>query len=276
MTARIRGPEGALRLGDGPVLFSGTPPVLRGEVAVVNTSVHDLKVRGIATAAPAAPARAAKATAHAAATAPAIIGEVRMTAKLAPGAAARVPARLRVDPFTAAGRYATVLEVDGRQVEAVVQVFERDSVRIEPRPVFVRGVAGETLTQPMILTNLGNVSHTVPAGGLVHLGEKDWLGRSLVYALRETDIDHDHNHYLDQLFREVRSTLPAPARFTTKAAGDGALPPGATVEVELQLTIPEALVKGRTYVGRTTFLGAGLGFKVDCIGTAKTVKRRAR
>jgi hypothetical protein len=42
------------------------------------------------------------------------------------------------------------------------------------------------------------------------------------------------------------------------------------------MTLPEALMKGRTYVGRTTFLGAGLGFTVDCIGTARTVKRRPR
>lgn len=274
MATRVRGPEGALRLGDGPVLFSGTPPVLRGEVALVNTSVQDLKVRAIATSAPPAPAR--KAAARPAAGPTTVFGEVRMTAKLPGGAAARVPARLRVDPHTPAGRYTTALEVDGRQVEAVVQVFERDAVRLQPRPIYLRGVAGETLVQPMVLTNLGNVIHTVPAGGMVHLGEKDWIGRSLVYALRETEVDHDHTHYLDQVFREVRATLPAPARFTTKAAGDGALPPGATLEIQLELTVPEGLVKGRTYVGRTTFLGTGLGFKVDCIGTAKTVKRRPR
>jgi len=273
MTARVSGPGGALRLGDGPVLFSGTPPVLRGEVALVNTSVEDLKVRGIATATSPAPRKAA---ARRAAAPSVVVGDVRVTARLAAGAAARVPARLRVDPATPAGRYTTALEVDGRQVEAVVQVFERDAVRLQPRPVYLRGVAGETLVQPMVVANLGNVSHTVPAGGLVHLGEKDWLGRSLVYALRETEVGQDHNAYLDQLFREVRSTLPAPARFTTTAAGEGVLAPGATAEVELALTLPEGLVKGRTYVGRTTFLGAGLGFKVDCVGTAKTVKRRPR
>lgn len=273
MTTRISGPEGALRLGEGPLLFSGTPPVLRGEVALENTSVERLKVRAIATA---GPAPAAKAKARRAAAPSAVFSDVRVSARLAPGAAARVPARLRVDPHMPAGRYTTALDVDGRQVEAVVQVFERDAVRLQPRPVYLRGTAGETLVQAMVVTNLGNVGHTVPPGGVVHLGEKDWLGRSLVYALRGTEVEHDHTYYLDQLFREVRATLPAPARFTTTASGEAALPPGATAEVRLELTLPEALVKGRTYVGRTTLLGAGLGFHVDCIGTAKTVKRRPR
>ena len=264
----------ALRLGDGPVLFSGSPPFLRGEVALVNTSTERLKVKSLPLAA--RPATSRRATTAQAAPPAVVAGEVRVGAKLAPGASAKVGARLRVDPHLPAGRYTTALEVEGRRVDAVVQVFERDAVRLEPRPLYLRGAAGETLTQPMVVTNLGNVGHPVPPGLQVHLGEKDWLGRSLVYALRDTEVEHDHNYYLDQLFREIRSTLPAPARVKVTAPGDGALPPGATAELQLEVTLPEGLVKGRTYVGRTTFLGTGLGFSVDCVGSPKTAKRRPR
>lgn len=255
----------ALQLVEGPVLFRGTPPVLRGEVTLENTSAERLKVRSLATAA----------ATTAAAGAGLAVGEVRLAAKLAPGTATRVPARLRVDAHTPPGRYTTALSVEGRTVTAEVLVFERDAVALEPRPLYLRGVAGETVVQPMVVSNLGNVAHTVPPGGSVHLGEKDWFGRSMVFALRETAEEEGHVAYLDRLFREFRQTLPAPARFTVSPAGAD-LPPGATAELTMEVTLPEALVKGRRYVGRTTFLGAGLGFTVDCVGSPKTAKRRAR
>lgn len=253
----------ALQLSEGRVLFSGTPPVLRGEVALENRSAEHLKVRRVATAAGSADAGL-------------VMGDVRLTAKLPPGTATRVPARLRVDAHTPPGRYTTALEVDGRTVEAEVLVFERDAVEIQPRPLYLRGVSGETVTQPLVVTNRGNVAHAIPPAGAVHLGEKDWFGRSMVFALRETGEEEGHAAYLDRLFREFRTTLPAPARLKVSSAGGDELTPGATAELAMEVTLPEGLVKGRRYVGRTTFLGAGLGFTVDCVGSPTTSRRRAR
>lgn len=251
----------ALQLSQGGrVLFSGTPPVLRGEVALENRSDEHLKVRRVATTAGAG----------------LVVGDVRLAARLEPGTAARVPARLRVDAHTPAGRYTTNLEVDGHTVEAEVLVFERDAVEIQPRPLYLRGVAGETVSQPLVVTNRGNVAHTIPPAGSVHLGEKDWFGRSMVFALRETGEEEGHAAYLDRLFQEFRTTLPAPARLKVTSAGGDELAPGTTMELALEVVLPEGLVKGRRYVGRTTFLGAGLGLTVDCVGSPKTVKRRAR
>lgn len=254
----MRGAEGVVALGDGPILFTGKPPLLTGEVDLVNPSDDHLKVRALATAA-GGPA----------------VGDVRVATRLAPGAARRVRARLRLDRHTPAGRYETEVESGGRRVPAVVHVLERDSVRMQPDPVTLRGVAGETVAVTMVVANLGNVAHAVPSAGSVHVGERDWLGRAMVFALRDVGPDDGYQAFLDRLLHEGRTTLPAPMRLTF--GSDAAeLAPGATAEVALEATLPEGLVKGRSYVGRTTFLGATLGFEIDCLGTARTAKRRAR
>ena len=261
----VSGPDTALRFGDGPVLFAGKPPLVTGELELRNESEERVKVRALATAAVGGAERGARPS----------FGPVRMAARLEPGASSRVAAHLPIDPFTPPGRYETRVEVGGRAVDAVVHVFENDAVRINPSPVALRGVAGETLSQTLVVANTGNVGHALPEAFQVFVGEQDWFGRSLVYALRDVSEEDGHERYLDRLVQEFRATLPAPARL--KVSSDVAeLAPGATAEVRLDIALPEGLVKGRTYVGRARLLGAAIGFEIACVGTAKTVKRRAR
>ena len=260
----VSGPDTALRFGDGPVLFAGTPPLVTGQLELHNESDERVKVRALATAAAAVERGAAPS-----------FGPVRMAARLEPGASSRVAGHLQIDPFTPPGRYETRVEVGGRAVDAVVHVFENDAVRVEPSPVRLRGVAGETVSQTLVVANTGNVGHALPEAFQVFVGEQDWFGRSLVYALRDVAEEDGHERYLDRLVQEFRATLPAPARL--KVSSDVAqLAPGAMAEVRLDVVLPEGLVKGRTYVGRTRFLGAAIGLEIACLGTAKTVKRRAR
>lgn len=265
----VSGPDSAIRLGDGPLVFSGRPPLITGELELRNPSDERVKVRALAMAG------AAGTKAGPAKGAGPAFGPLKLAARLDPGSSSRVRAHLRVDRFTPPGRYDTRVEVGGQALDAVVHVFERDSVRAQPRPVRLRGLAGETVSQPMVVTNQGNVSHALPDAGQVFVGEKDWFGRSLVYALREVSEEDGHEQYLDRLLQEFRATLPAPARLKVEADVTE-LAPGATAEVRLEVVLPEGLVKGRSYVGRSRFMGAGIGFEIDCIGTAKTVKRRPR
>ena len=91
-------PGAAWRLGKGPFLFSGTPPICSGELDLINDSDEKVKVRAIAVAGPKERSTASPG-----------LTEVRLAARLAPHGRTRVSAHFEVDPGTPPGRYAVEL-----------------------------------------------------------------------------------------------------------------------------------------------------------------------
>ncbi len=198
-----------------------------------------------------------------------------MAAKLAPGQRARVRAQLEIDPFTPPGTYVTELDLGERRAPVVVHVFEKANIILKPRSVRLRGAPGDVLAHPLIVTNHGNITYTVPEVVLVHLEERDWFGRSLVFALRDLPEGEGHGAYLDRVVREMKATDTRPARVTLDTE-PRELPPGATREVRLEMTLPQELIKGRTYIRAIPFMSTQLTFVVECNGTHNSKKRRPR
>jgi hypothetical protein len=157
----------------------------------------------------------------------------------------------------------------------VIHVFENLGIQVVPGAILLRGAGGDVLHSLVVLSNRGNVTETVPETALIFLEERNWVGRSLVHALRESDEDERHQEYLDRLFRELRATVSRPSRVTVKS-GAGELRPGEVRELELEVALPSELIKGRTYYGSTRFMSARLVFEVVCNGTTSSTKRRPR
>jgi hypothetical protein len=177
-----------------------------------------------------------------------------------------------VDRGSTPGRYTAELRCGDQREDIVMHVLDRDAVRTDPGTIRLRGRAGDVLPHTVVVSNNGNVAHAVPKVLLVFFEEQDWLGRSLVDALRDTAPDTPHGEYLDRLLHEFRSSLLNPARVIVDRNVE-MLNPGDVAEMTLRLSAPPGLVKGRHYVGSTMFLGRQLWFELECTGAAGSRRR---
>jgi len=257
-------PGDAWRLGAGPFIFTGAPPLCAGHLDLVNDSEEKVKVRGI----PVVGHRDRALEGFG-------LGELRVGARLAPRDRTRVRAHFILDLRTPPGTYTADLSCGGQREPVVVHVLENPAIQVEPSVIRLRGAGGDVLEALVVVTNSGNVTETPRELALVFLEERNWVGRSLVYALRETKRDGGHQEYLDRLLRELQATLTRPTRVTIH--GDvSEIPPGQVREVRLEIALPDELTKGRTYFGSTPFMSSELSFEVECNGASNSTKRRPR
>jgi hypothetical protein len=244
-----------------PVVFRGVPPLCAGEVELVNETDEKVKVRTLDT-------RPAKAGAIQ-------LGVVRVGARLAPRSTVRAPAVIEVAESTPPGRYEIQAEGFGER-PVIVQVFEKEDVALDPSQIRVRGAPGDVVTVSVAAANHGNVTVSIPEAALVHLEEDAWLGRALVFALRDASPDEGAQKYLDRVFKEMRETDVRPMRVDVTGGGKYELAPGDSADLDLTMTLPDELIKGRTYVRAIDFMTASLFFEVICDGSTVSTKRRAR
>lgn len=257
-------PGVAWRLGKGPFIFGGVPPICAGDLELINASDEKVKVRTI----PVIGYKDSAASKFG-------LAELMVGVRLAPRDRTRARAHFILDPHTPPGTYTADISCGSQREPVVVHVWEKQSLRISPDEIRLRGAGGDLLSTLILITNEGNVTETMRDLALVFLEERNWVGRSLVYALRETGAEEGHQAYLDRLTREMRVTLARPARITRRS-DDSELRPGETREVELEIALPAELIKGRAYFGQIPFMSGELFFEVECNGAQNSTKRRPR
>ena len=254
-----------LRLGDGPFIFSGKPPICRGNLVIGSTSNETVRVRAISTE-----HREDKKLA------PLGFGQIKVQTRLAPGSLGAVPAHFQIDSHTAPGVYKTSIACGKEQKQIVVYVQENPALCISPARVQLRGAGGDHLSHTLVLHNPGNVTHTLDEVATVWLEERDWVGRTLVYTLRKSSDDEKFQVCLDRLLDEFRKSLLPPVRVALKYDSPE-IRPGDTRAVELELTLPsERMNKGRTYLGFIKLMGKRLWLEVACDGSPQSTKRRPK
>jgi hypothetical protein len=255
-------PGDAWQLGRGPFIFGGVPPICAGDLELINSSDEKVRVRTI----PVVGYENSAASNLG-------LAELRVGVRLAPRDRTRARAYFAVKPHTPPGTYTADLSCGSQRERVVVHVRENQSLRIDPEEIHLRGAAGDVLTTVVVVTNDGNVSETMRDLALVFLEERNWVGRSLVQALRDTKADEGHQTFLDRLTRELRVTMARPARVTIRS-DNSELRPGETREIELETELPAELIKGRFYFGQTPFMSGELFFEVECNGAKNSTKRR--
>ena len=130
----------------------------------------------------------------------------------------------------------------------------------------------------MCIRDRGNVPLGIKDVGMVWLREHDWIGRTLVYTLRETAPNDSLNDFGNRLLQTFRSEIIPPAKIKfeptshQKEALD-TLSPGNTVERNLNLTLPTALKKGRRYLGFIKINESRIWLEVYCSGSRSTKKK---
>ncbi len=253
------------RLGKGPFIFIGTPPICRGEIELENPTDEKVKVRSIRTT-------------GLKDEAPAFQGleEVKIKTRLTPQVRSSQPAHFSIDRHTPPGTYETDIVCDDQRVPAIVHVLENPEFEVVPSRVVWRGGGGDRLTQALVIRNRGNVSHTLHDIGMVWLEEQDWVGRTFVYALREAaEKTEGHQAFLDQVLEQFKKTMVHTVQVSL-SYDDADFKPGDTRQVMLDITLPGSLKKGRTYFGFIKLMGKRLWVEVRCTHSGKPSKAARR
>lgn len=158
-------------------------------------------------------------------------------------------AYLQLPPDTPAGRYQAELRVGEQKADLEIEVLENRSLDIEPGHVELSGGSGDSLSFTVTMTNYGNVNIDCRNIGLIWLREQDWIGRTLVYSLRETRPEDDYENFANRVLHNFRKETLAPLRVHFEPALKGPLPASERTQRILTLTLPEGLRKGRRYRG---------------------------
>jgi hypothetical protein len=246
------------RLGEDPLVFSGTPPLLSGEIELINEGEEKI-----------APKRLEAYFDRQ----DGIHADLRVPGRLAAKSRTRVRAQFIVNRDTRPGTYHGSVRAGGQTAPATVHVFERKAATVAPSVLQFAGAPGDHVELHASITNNGNVTHALAKSGVIFFEEANWVGRSLVFALREASAEEGVQRYLDRVLRELLDSVVS----TTKVAigtSQHTLEPGATLQLRLAFTLPDRLTKGRTYGTWLPIAGTQITFELLCNGSANSTLRR--
>ncbi len=253
------------QLGKGPFIFIGMPPVCSGELELENRSNRKVKLRSIRTTDHDNETMAARG-----------FGEVKIRTRLTPLNRSLRPAHFSIDQHTPPGTYQTQIICGEQRESAVIHVLENPDFEVSPSRIVLRGGGGDSLKQVLVIRNHGNISHTLHDIGMVWLEEEDWVGRTFVYALRESpDKIEGHQAFLDRALGEFHQSMVHPVRVSL-TSDEADFTPGDTREVFLGITLPDSLKKGRVYFGFIKLMGMRLWVEVRCTHSPKSSETKRR
>ena len=245
-------------IGEKPLVFSGTPPLLSGEIELINEGdekiapkrleMHFDREQGI----------------HA---------DLRVPGRFAANSRTRVRAQFVVDRDTLPGTYHGSVRAGSRTTPATVHVYERKAATVAPSILQFAGAPGDHVELHASLTNNGNVTHTLAKTGVIFFEEANWVGRSLVFALREASADEGVQRYLDRVLHELVQSMVGTTTVAISAP-QRTLEPGGTLQLRLAFILPDRLAKGRTYGTWLPIAGTRITFELLCNGTANSTLRR--
>jgi hypothetical protein len=171
-------PETALQLApaDAPLLFSGPPHNLTGDIPLVNSSQTKQKLRSVGVKSD---------SLKGAASLP--LNEMPFFAKLYPGQQARVSGTMVVDPRTPPGIYEFQLTLGDQTLPAIANVEEVVDLRLQPGQITLLAGGPGPYTRGFVAENKGNVdlptgaecdapifdSYDIPTALLIGLHEAD-------------------------------------------------------------------------------------------------------
>jgi hypothetical protein len=137
----------------------------------------------------------------------------------------------------------------------VLKVLERRSVAVVPSAFELHGAPGDSVSVPVVLTNLGNVAFEVPKLALVALGAVQAFTHLFHVAMAKKG-GEGHHAALDNFAQLLNaSEVDAPKAWFGES-GAATLAPGARLETQIRFELPANLARHRLYrgtfpVGRT-------------------------
>jgi hypothetical protein len=180
------------------------------------------------------------------------------------GSTVSLPMRLKLHRQTPPGEYTVAVMLGDDRQEFVVQVPERRRLRLLQSQLTLLGEPRAKLTQPLGLTNQGNVPIAVGKLGAVILEELDGVCRSFQASLRGAG-NKGYEPFLDALVAELASTRVDMLRVRLLDNG-GEIAPGETRSLPLEFHLPGDLKPGRRYFGQLNVGPQVVALQVTTLG----------
>lgn len=241
--------------------FYGPPNECRGELKLINTSDSKIKVRSLNTQ------TVSRTRKDCASLPPSIIN---LFARVAPNSESSVMAELHVPRDTKPGQYQAAVVYGKQKHPLEITIAEHHETLISPNHLRVKASSGDTVNCQVTISNLGNVPIELGDVGMVWLREHNWIGRTLVYSLREAEESEKFTDFTDRAFQNLKQSLIPPARIQFSPEKLDALPAGQSLLRKGSLTLPYGLMKGRRYSGFIKINESRIWLEVFCTGSQKS------
>lgn len=259
-----------------PLSFYGIPSECRGQLSLINKSDAKVKIRHLATqnAGEATTNSTNKSTSKSTSkktkkNAGLNASQINLFARIKPNSETCVTAELEVPHNTAPGQYQTTV-VYGKQKHPVdVTILEHHELIISPSHIRAKGESGDKVSCEISISNMGNVALELGDVGMVWLREQNWVGRTLVYTLRETTAEDSFEEFENHLLQNFRKDIIPAARIQFEPAKISSIAAGDTLTRNATLTLPSGLMKGRRYLGFIKINEHRIWLEVYCSGGQK-------
>jgi hypothetical protein len=254
--AQTSTPRVHIQDGGRPLVLTGPPRFVRGEVMVRNPGQEKVIVRQPMMRSVAAATRGKHKTAALPDTA---ISLRRIVVRA--GQDRRVPMTLSLDASTPPGTYHAQLDVDGELRDVVMHVTEDVSFSIEPQTLIIPNRPGQKIQKRIIVSNDGNVAVTVKPLGPIVLDEDLVHCRALRGALADVGqtlktLD-DFVVALGRRYHDLYESLVMKLQNEKTS-----VEPGATAAIDLTITLPEKLDARFRYTASAPISTQNLSFTI--------------
>jgi hypothetical protein len=242
--------------------FSGIPSECRGELTLINVSNDKVKVRALSTQKH--PQKGKTQGKKVGVLQPT---HIALSARIPPHSEIQSTASLNLPPDTPPGQYQATVMCGKQKAPIEIDVLAHQEVLIEPSHLRVQGESGEIIKTQISIKNLGNVPLDIRNVGMVWLREKDWIGRTLVYTLRETAPNESLNDFGDRLLHTFHDDMIPPAKIQFEPVIQDLLAAGCNMLRTICLTLPLGIKKGRRYLGFIKINENRIWLEVYCSGS---------
>lgn len=192
---------------------------------------------------------------------------IDISARIAPQSESSVFGAIRIPPDTEPGQYSANVICGSQKIPIEINVLEYRETNIEPSHIRLKVFCGEKISYPISITNLGNLPFELGDVGVVWLRETDWIGRTLVYALRETVEEDTYQDFGNRLLQNFREEIIPPIRINFEPTGIKFVSAGDSVIRNMSLIMPQALRKGRRYLGFIKINENRIWLEIYCTGS---------
>ena len=163
----------------------------------------------------------------------------------------------------------------GNRIRSRCVCSPKRALHVRPSFVRLKAAAGAEISAELIVLESAATSRTGSRPrAVVFFEESYWVGRALVFALREADADEGVQRYLDRVVHELRATMAPTTTIVYLHPASEHLAPGQETMVRIAATLPVELAKGRTYVATFALAGTDVRIEIDVNGAANSTKRR--
>lgn len=238
--------------------FSGTPNECSGELTFANVSQNKVKIKTLSTQKPSRQSKSVFTLPSA---------KISLSARIPAQSESKVMASLHLPSDTPPGEYQASIACGKQKVPLKIEVLEHKETHIEPSHLKVQGEAGSNISTQLSIQNLGNTALDIRNIGMVWLRESDWIGRTLVYTLRDISPDDSVTDFGNRLLHRFHNEAISPVKVNFEPAIKNSLLAGSAIVRTLSLNLPTGIKKGRRYLGFIKINENRIWLEVYCTGS---------